>query len=123
MFKIIYDPTNHWTKNRVQLSYLIEKTRVPVIWAANTDWEPTLLGRIKSMYQFGWRTMDGFEISPEGIMSFPGDPDLYPLLYIQNGDVKKHGEIFTSDHLFFYNHDWISIMDPTTQQYVTARID
>ena len=118
MFKIIYDPTNHWAEKGIQVTHIIERTRMPVLWSANVDWHKTLLERIKAMYQFGWNPMEGFEHDVlTGIMYYPGDPPLYPLVYIQNGPDENH------DHLWFYNHDWISIMSPNAEGYETVRID
>lgn len=117
MFKIIYDPTNHWHNKGVDLRHTVDLCRIPVIWAINGDWDSSLLGRIKSMYQFGWSPMDGFEIDGDGIMHFPGDPPLYPLLYIEQDTGKE------LDYLWFYHHDWISIFNRETRKYETVRID
>ena len=118
MFKIIYDPTNHWQSKGVDLNYIADKVNIVVCWAMNSDWNSKLLERIKSRYLFGWHPMEGFEHDViAGTMYYPGDPPLYPLLYIQNGPDEA------GDHLWFYNHDWISIFNTETQKYETSRID
>lgn len=118
MFKIIYDPTNHWAEKGVQGQHIVDKTRIPILWSLNADWRITLLERIQEMYDYGWHPMKGFEHNViTGIMYYPGDPPLYPLVYVQNGPDENQ------DHLWFYNHDWISIFDKSTLEYVTVRID
>lgn len=118
MFKIIYDPTNHWTEKGIPTSRFVSVCRVPVMWATNDDWHKTLLERIKSMYSFGWIPMEGFEHDViTGVMYYPGDPPFHPLVYVQNGPDEA------GDHFLFYNHDLISIFNTETQKYETSRID
>lgn len=117
MFKIVYDPTNHWQSKGVDLNYLAHRVNVVVCWAMNSDWNSKLLDRIKSRYLYAWAPIKGFTIDGDGVMHYPGDPPLYPLLYIEQDNGKE------IDYLWFYNHDWISIFNRETMKYETSRID
>lgn len=118
MLTIQIDPTAHWGKNNIKHELIYNKC-IPIIsWVLNPDFEDkSLLDTISKQYQFGWHSFEGFSINHDGTMTYPGDPDTIPLIYIE----REYGT--TMDYLWFYQHDWITICDRETRKFITARVD
>jgi hypothetical protein len=115
MMVITTDPKNYYSQKNKSDYYIITHSQIIINWVFNPTYKnESLLDTIKEQYAFGWHPMKGCIIE-DGIMKYPGDPDFYPLLYIQKGPVENN------DHLFFYKSDFIAISKGNT--YEVARVD
>lgn len=112
MIQIIIDPKNMYFGRELDI---VRQAEIVINRALNPDFKnASMLDTIKHQYLFGWFPMDGATIE-DGIMKYPGDPDLYPLLYVQKGNFEDY------EHFYFYRSDFIAI--ETNGKYEIARID
>ena len=66
----------------------------------------------------GWKPFTGFQMSPGGILRYPGDPDLYPLWRLDWGPTDDiHQEVYG------YKFGWVAIVEPLTSVFEVCRID
>lgn len=115
MITVTTDPKNYYSNKNMNDSTIIFQCNIIIDWIFNKSYEKSsLIDAIKAQYLFGWHPMKGCIIE-DGIMKYPGEPDFYPLLYVQKGPFENN------DHLFFYRSDIIAIRKG--DGYEIARID
>lgn len=69
--------------------------------------------QIDANYEWGgWSPFEGFKMSPDGRLSYRGDPDLIPLASARLRD----------EEIFFYPHAWVAIRQPNGS-FEVSRID
>lgn len=112
MIQIIIDPKNKYFGRELDIA---RQAEIVINWVLNPAFKnSSMLDTIKNQYLFGWFPMDGATIE-DGIMKYPGDPDLYPLLYVQKGNFED------AEHFYLYRGDFIAIKHNFV--YEIARID
>lgn len=114
MIQIIIDPKNMYHGRELEIARQARQAEIVINWVLNPAFKnQSMLDTIKQQYLFGWFPLDGATIE-DGVMKYPGDPDLYPLLYVQKGN-------FEDEHFYFYKSDFIAIK--TKGKYEITRID
>ena len=79
--KIITDPHNKFLS--ATPDELLEACGLLPIWLANGE-QPSLKDRLIENYSFYMGEMKGGNLSPEGLYTYPGDEDLYPLVSFES---------------------------------------
>lgn len=127
---ITIDPTEHHEEHQAQLlnqteltgaqswelyHRLYDVTGYLIGWAIMPDhYELPLKETFNTCYQHGggWQPMKGFTIDDDtGVMSYPDDPDLYPIMEIRRGN----------ELCYIYQHAFVSIRGD--KGWETARMD
>lgn len=112
MIQITIDPKNMYFGKELDI---VRQAEIVINWVLNPAFKnASMLDTIQNQYLYGWFPMDGGTIE-DGIMKYPGDPDFYPLLYVQKGNFED------DEHFYFYRSDFIAIK--TKGSYEIARID
>lgn len=96
----IIDPCNHY--DHLTDEQILNCTGYVPGWLADLDQMD--LSAIECINKFyghggGWIPFSGFEISPEGVLRYPGDPPLYPLVQFTRKE----------ETIRFYPHSWVEI--------------
>jgi hypothetical protein len=60
----------------------------------------------------GWRPFTGYRVNPDGSLSYPGDPPIYPLAMTMLRD----------ERIMLYEHSWVGIFQPDGSAEI-ARMD
>ena len=82
-------------------------------YVSEKDPRPAQL-QFEANYKFGTHWIDGFDMTPDGTLVYPGDPALFPIGRM----------VFATETVFFYPHAWVAIIqnnDP--DNFVVARFD
>ena len=117
IMQVIVDPTCHFSveDDPMRLERVLELIGVIPMWLESMPAHPAREA-IDNNYAHGggWFSMKGFTVNEEGVLSYPEDPDLYPIVeYIREG----HDE-----RCFQYEYGWVSVVDAEGNLDV-ARID
>lgn len=105
------DPLQQYTT--VPPDRLIQAMGELPYYVSERDPRPARL-QFEANYRFGTHWMDGWQMTPDGTLCYPGDPALFPI-----GRIK-----LARESVFFYPGAWVAIIqhaDP--EDYVVARFD
>ena len=88
---IVFDPTGRWPHtdyvHHLKACGFIPEW-VNQIFRAGT--QEDVEARVMSIYRMGGNPFEGHEIDAEGIMSYKGDPDVYPIALMQYRTAKVY---------------------------------
>lgn len=110
--RIIVDPIGKYSDHVKDYKGLIDALGMIPHWLGNN---PYLSAKevFKNEYICGWKPFDGFTMGENGILLYPGDPDLYPYVkYVR----EEHDEV-----VYQYPYSWIAIA--FDDNFEVARLD
>lgn len=114
MMLVTFDPAGHYSKTPMNL--LVESLGYIPDWLLNP--QTLSMGAAQAIdahYQHGggWRSFnDKFELHEHGRLSYPGDPDMYPVCMYERG----------SEKIYQYPSGWVCCVSPEGS-FDIARID
>jgi hypothetical protein len=110
-YQLTFDPAKYWVNTSNSQAYLIALCGYLPSFATHPAHLPlTLKEKMEAMYGFGaLRQLEGSSIHEYGVHSFPGDPDLYPILRIDRG----------AEHVYIYEHGLVAFSAPRGKYFVT----
>jgi hypothetical protein len=65
----------------------------------------------------GWHSFEGFLLSNNGSLRYPGDPILHPIVKYE----RTYGD--REEIIYQYNHGWVAVTDPEHSTLDVSRID
>lgn len=97
-FSLIVDPLDMY---EAPISKLLEGCGYALNWVLDLPAGQPIIPHLDKSYRHGggWYDFTGFTVNPDGSLSYPGDPDLYPLVEVQHGQ-----ETFR-----MYPHAWVAV--------------
>lgn len=112
MMAIDFDPLKK--HGNLSKEYIMEMMgMIPTfIHTAVSDPDSSLADGMMEAYGFGGPPMKGSTVSPEGVYSYPEDPDLFPLAVITT----ERGQVF------IYHYGIVTIREPDKDD-ITYRMD
>lgn len=84
--KITLNPNQHYNHSAAEIAEICGILPYWVIQYENSKLTTGLLSYMQQCYGYPAQELTGGSVSSEGVFSFPGDPELYPLLKMQTGD-------------------------------------
>ena len=123
------DPLNEYLNEFGAISFMQEAEKIIENWALVFEWflDPTFKfssaqTAIDRSYRFGgWSPFEGFSFK-NGALSYPGDPDLYPIWKLVRHVESDEEQESYGQMIYGYPHDWVAIVNEDCS-FQVARID
>jgi len=109
-YMIAVDPKNHWPN--VSASRLLEVPGTLLPWAIETEEGESVRDSFERNYCCPVFEMQG-EITDDGLFTYPGDPDLYPVVLLMT----------EKEDVFFYQYAIVAILNKDTGDTFITRMD
>ena len=114
VFVAIFNPTHHKEFTHLNDRDYMGVGQVLMSMAVNPQFSDLpLYDAMNAQYPYGMHEMTPCEVDPQGVMSFPGDPDLYPLIAMERGD----------EVLYIYQHEIVAFVNPVAKTSYVTRMD
>ena len=113
--RINIDPTGHHTALGAKRIPIIEACGIVPPWIIDSpDAVEPLKQVLEVSYGFGplWKS-EGATVNAEGVMQYPGDPDMYPLIRME-----RESEVF-----YMYESAMVAIVQKDTGESFVSRMD
>ena len=107
------DPLYHHIPQGRTAEMIGEEVGLIWAWCMSKPEGIGFLQHFEDMYQFGVFEMKGGEVLENGIYKYPEDPDLYPLIRVDNKE----------ETVFVYPYGIVAIRNKTTRDTFVTRMD
>lgn len=105
--QVIVDPTCHFSveDDPMRLERVLELIGIIPMWLEACPDRPAREAiDVNYAHGGGWYSLKGFTINEEGVLSYPEDPDLYPIVeYIRDGHL--------NERCYQYEYGWVAVVN------------